>query len=272
MAVVLHISDTHFGTEQPAVMEALQRLSAALCPDLLILSGDITQRARRGQFAAAAAFVERLGIAARVVVPGNHDIPLFDLAARALAPYRNYRRAFGAELEPSFESPELLVLGVNSTRPRHHTDGSIGAEQIDRVGRRLRGAAARQLRIVVLHHPVRAIVDSDIDNLAHNRETALREWAAAGADLVLGGHIHLPYVRALTTGPRAMWAVQAGTAVSRRTRGRIPNSVNVVRVAASEEATMVSIDRWDFSATEGRFALAESTPLTIDRSSPPFDQ
>src|SRR6476661_987702 len=103
MSLLMQISDTHFGTEQGDVVEALVRLVREQAPDLVMLSGDITQRARRRQFAAARAFVDRLAPVPLVAIPGNHDIPLFNVALRLMAPYANYSRAFGAELEPVFE-------------------------------------------------------------------------------------------------------------------------------------------------------------------------
>ena len=137
--------------------------------------------------------------AALLTIPGNHDIPLFNLALRAFAPYANYSRAFGENLEPEFESAHLLVIGVNTTRPRRHKDGELSVEQIDRVTQRLQRAAASQLRIIVVHQPVLAIRKSDEDNLLDGHQQAVPAWAAAGGDIIMGGHIHLPYVRSLRT-------------------------------------------------------------------------
>ena len=119
MSVLLHLSDTHFGTERPQVIEAVVALAARERPDLAVLSGDITQRARPGQFRAAKAFVERLDVPV-LAVPGNHDIALVDLWARAVRPYARYARAFGADLEPVHASEDLLVVGVNTTRAWRH--------------------------------------------------------------------------------------------------------------------------------------------------------
>ena len=132
MSLLLQISDTHFGTEQADVVEALVRLVKDEAPDLIILSGDITQRARRSQFAAARAFVDRLAPTPLIAIPGNHDIPLFNMPMRLLAPYAGYSRAFGDDLEPEFERAQLLVLGVNTTRPHNHADGEISSEQVQR--------------------------------------------------------------------------------------------------------------------------------------------
>ena len=147
MTLLLQISDPHFGTERPGVVEALLQLAAREQPELVVLSGDITQRARRSQFTAARAFIDRLGAIPALVIPGNHDIPLFNLFARVLHPYANHRRVFGADLEPVFESRELLVIGLNTTRRARHTDGEVPAEQIERAARRLERATPLQLRV-----------------------------------------------------------------------------------------------------------------------------
>ena len=241
MTLLLQISDSHFGTEQPPVVEALLRLATALRPDLVVMSGD-TQRAWRTQFNAARAFVDRFDATPFVVVPGNHDsalqsIPLYNLFARVAHPYANHRRVFGYDLEPVFESAELLVIGVNTTRAYRHKDGEVSVQQVERVARRLELATPRQLRVVVTHQPVVAARANDIRNLLHGREHAIERWSQAGADLILGGHIHLPYVSPLHVAykdlPRQMWAVQAGTSLSSRVRGTVPNSVNVIDYDAS---------------------------------------
>ena len=115
MRTVLHISDPHFGTERPQVVQALQRFARAQMPELLILSGDITQRARAVEFDAARTFVDALSIPARVVIAGNHDIPLFDVATRIFRPYSRYHRRFGNDLEPIHDAPGLLVIAVRTT-------------------------------------------------------------------------------------------------------------------------------------------------------------
>lgn len=152
MSVLLQISDTHFGTEQPQVVEALVALSARQQPDLVVLSGDITQRARPAQFRAAKAFVERLG-APVLAIPGNHDIALFDLWARLTRPYARYAKAFGTELEPVHASQDWLVVGVNTIRPWRHKNGEVSAAQIDRVAKLLSAASPAQLRVVAAHQP-----------------------------------------------------------------------------------------------------------------------
>ncbi|MBP8804838.1 MAG: metallophosphoesterase, partial [Pseudoxanthomonas sp.] len=213
MSILLHIADTHFGTERPVVVAALIALAAQQRPDLVVLAGDITQRARPAQFRAAKAFVARLG-APVLAVPGNHDIALFDLWARLRRPYARYARVFGAELEPVHSSPDLLVVGVNTTRAWRHKNGEVSAAQIDRVAGLLAAASPRQLRVVVVHQPAAVTRAGDRANLLRGHDAALQAWSVAGADLVLGGHIHLPYTLAPQGLARRLWVLQAGTAVS----------------------------------------------------------
>lgn len=271
MTVVLQISDLHFGTERAPVMRALQAWVRSQKPDLLIVSGDITQRARRAQFRMAAQFIASLPVPARLIIPGNHDIPLFNVLARLLQPFGNFQRVFGDDLEPEFESKDLLVLCVNSTRPERHKHGVVTADQIERVSGRLRAASDRQLRLVVMHHPMLAITAGDQNNLVRGHAEATRAWSAAGADLILGGHIHLPYVRPLAGGaiklPRRVWAVQAGTATSHRVRGEAPNSFNAIR-GSDIDALEAVVERWDFDAATRAFALAATTAITPDRMPP----
>ncbi len=268
MTLVAQISDPHFGTEQAPVVEALVRFVREQAPSLAILSGDITQRARRAQFQAARAFVDRLAVANTLVIPGNHDIPLYNLAARVAQPYAAFRRAFGRELEPEFESDELLVLTLNTTRAYLHEKGVVSPRQIEHVARRLERAKATQLRIVVTHQPVSVTRREDRADLLRGHSRAVRRWAIAGADLILGGHIHLPFVQALHESRRGLarkvWAVQAGTAVSSRVRHDAGNSVNLIRCATPSTPRRCSVERWDYDAAVDRFTLAALDELVFD--------
>lgn len=269
MTCILHISDTHFGTECELVVQAVLAASQALQPDLVVLSGDITQRARASQFAAARVFIQALQCPV-LAVPGNHDVPLFNVTARLLAPYGGYKRALGAALEPVFENAQLLAIGVNSTRAQRHKNGVVSALQVDRVARRLQQAGPQQLRIVVLHHPVRAKVDTDRSNLLIGREHAVPAWVDAGADLILAGHIHLPYAlpvyglhNAQSQQRQQGWTVQAGTAVSRRVRGNVPNSFNVIRHRVDGGRHLCVTERWDYEARAKVFQPVENMVLDL---------
>jgi 3',5'-cyclic AMP phosphodiesterase CpdA len=266
MTLLLQVSDPHFGTERPAVVAALEALVQAQRPDVLLLTGDITQRATRAQFAAARAFVDRLQVPAWLAVPGNHDIPLFNLPARLLRPYGGFVRAFGPELEPTFENDAVLVLGLNTTRPWRHVDGELSAEQIERVAQRAAQAARakpHQLRLVLVHQPLAVTRPDEARNLLHGHAAALQRWAAAGVHAVLGGHIHLPYVVQATAAPQPpLWVVQAGTALSHRVRPEAGNSVNLIRMAAEPGATPHwQVERWDHLPSTQRFDRVSVHPL-----------
>ena len=268
MSLLLHISDTHFGTEEAPVVDALRRLAHELRPEVVVLSGDITQRARSAQFAAARAFCDSLQAPHLLTLPGNHDIPLYNVFARAFDPYGGYRSAFGDELEPELALEDLLVVCVNTTRAARHKDGEVSREQIERVSQRLRGADRRQLRVVVTHQPACVMREEDEKDRLHGGEEAVQAWANAGADLVLGGHIHLPFVsdlcaRALTKRP--LYCIQAGTAVSHRVRHNTPNSINLVRWVAppAGEKRACTVERWDYDLADDRFEQTHSYDLKL---------
>jgi 3',5'-cyclic AMP phosphodiesterase CpdA len=269
MSTVLHISDTHFGTEQPPVVEALRALAHELRPEVVVLSGDITQRARRAQFAAARAFCDSLRVPHLLTLPGNHDIPLYNVFARLLDPYGGYRAAFGGDLAPELELRDLLVIGVNTTRPSRHKDGEVSHHQIRHVCRQLARARADQLRIVVTHQPACVMREEDEKDRLHGGEDAVQAWARAGADIVLGGHIHLPFVSDVCSqvenAGRSLYCLQAGTATSHRVRHGSPNSVNVIRweAPAAGAARMCRAERWDFDLADARFELTHPYELKL---------
>ena len=271
---LLQISDPHFGTEQVPVVAALQQLARDLRPDQLVLSGDVTQRARPTQFAAAREFVDSLGVKSWLALPGNHDIPLFNLFLRAFRPYANYSRAFGDVLEPESVREDAMVLAVNTTRRHRHKHGEVNAHQIARVAKRLAQAKSEQLRIVVVHQPMHVPREADEENLLRNAQEAARTWAAAGADLVLGGHIHLPYVLPMSERydglSRELWCVQAGTAVSARVRWEAPNSVNVIDYPSSLRGRECVVTRYDYASTDehsvlGQFARHSEHRIALQR-------
>ena len=229
-----------------------------------MLSGDITQRARHAQFRAARTFTDRLG-APLLAIAGNHDIPLFDLWTRLRRPYARFSAAFGDVLEPEHCSAELWVLSVNTTRASRHKNGEISALQAERIAHRLRQSHAAQLRVVVMHHPVAVSRAQDLPNRARGHAAAIALWAAAGADLIMGGHIHLPYVMALPGLARPLWAVQAGTAVSTRVRDHGPNSVNLIRWGEDSVPGFCLMEQWDFSETAQAFVCSKVSEVRPDR-------
>lgn len=267
---LLHLSDPHFGTERAQVVEALLRwVAARQAASVVVISGDITQRGRRGQFRRAQQFIARLRTlwpqAAVLVLPGNHDIPLFDLRARLLAPFAGFRRAFGDDLEPCHEDAAFQVQLVNTSTPWLHKDGRVRAQQVKRVAQRLRQARPGQLRVVVTHQPVAVLRAEDERDLLRGAASALPSWADAGAQVLLGGHIHLPYVMALRPGgspARKLWVVQAGTAVSSRVRNEAGNSFNYLRYRCGA-AAVAAVERWDYAEARDGFELEQCHELDL---------
>lgn len=263
---VMQISDPHFGTEQAKVATALSALVKEISPEVLVLSGDITQRARAAEFRAARKFVTELDIPHVLAIPGNHDIPLFNLIARGFFPYAGFRAAFGDELEPSYATSDCLILCVKTTRRYRHVDGEISPEQRERVAELLNAAEPQQARIVVLHQPVAVPRASERTNLVHGHQAAIECWAEAGADIVLGGHIHLPFVIPLHEKkpglPRHLWAVNAGTAVSSRVRHDAGNSVNILRFSGVLP-TACSVEQWGYSTALDSFIQSAQLPISL---------
>lgn len=252
MKTLVHLSDLHFGRINPSLVEPLRRAIASLKPDVVAISGDLTQRARRAQFAAARAFIDSLQ-AKTLVVPGNHDIPVFDLLERFAAPLDRYRRYISRDLEPEYVDDEMIVIGVNTARVFviPHSDGRISGHQVDRLVRRLSAAPPSQLRIIVTHHPF------DVPPGVHERRllggcsVAMGQLAAANADLFLSGHLHISHVSHVADRYRACGhsglIVQAGT-VSMRGRGEAP-SFNVLRLHRPE----ISVSRFFWNESTAHF-------------------
>ena len=263
MRTIVHLSDIHFGRVDPRLVATLVRTIETVAPDLVAVSGDLTQRARRGQFVQARQFLDRLPFPL-LVVPGNHDVPLFNLAARFLDPYGGYRRHIQGDLEPSFENEEMIAVGLNSARPfPFHGGGRLNQAQVARAATRLKTAAEHAVRIVVTHHPLDLPGTHGVEHLIGRSDMAMRQLAAAGADVFLAGHLHVSHVshsahRYQIAGHSAL-VVQAGT-MSTRERGE-PSTMNVLRVAR----TQIGIERysWDeagqsFQATwDGTFRRTE---------------
>lgn len=257
MPLVAHLSDMHFGTELPEVVDDILSCLHLLRPDVIVLSGDITQRARAGEFRKAREFVDRLPPGKRLILPGNHDLPLNPLS-RMLWPLGRFRNTFGSQLEPSLDTPELLVICVNTTRGWRHKNGEVSPTQISAVADRLRQGPPEQLKVVVTHQPAAVSRELDEPDRLRRGPRAVHAWREAGADLILGGHIHLPYMLPVLAEPpgsgrEPVWVVNAGTAVSRRVRFEAGNSFNLIRAlhAGDLGERLCTVERWDHHPGQG---------------------
>jgi 3',5'-cyclic AMP phosphodiesterase CpdA len=229
----VHLSDLHFGALDEALLPPLLAALNRLKPDLIAISGDLTQRARRAQFARARAFLGRLPAPA-IVVPGNHDVPLFDVAVRFLDPLARYRRYITADLAPVFADDEIMAVGLNSARSMlfKHGQGRLNEAQVRDATARLDLAPPGVVKIVVTHHPFDLPDGHHEHHLIGRAEMAMGRLAAANADVFLSGHLHVSHVRRTAerykiAGHSAL-VVQAGT-ISRRGRGEL-NSFNLLRI------------------------------------------
>jgi 3',5'-cyclic AMP phosphodiesterase CpdA len=254
MRTLVHLSDLHFGRIDAALLDPLVASVHDVAPDVVVVSGDLTQRARRSQFAAARAFLARMP-GPQVVVPGNHDVPLWNVFARMLRPLENYKRYIGPELQPSFVDAELAVVGVNTARSLVVKNGRINREQLRALRATLAALPDDVVKVVVTHHPFDVGEGDDFDQRVGRADLAMATFARCGVDVLLAGHLHAS--RSGDSGDRyaldgyEALVVAAGTATSTRGRGEA-NSFNVLRV----EPDRIEVDRWAWN--EAAFAPAST--------------
>ena len=233
MPTIVHLSDIHFGRVDSRLVAPLVRAIHAIAPNLVAMSGDLTQRATRSQFQQARAFLDQLPFPL-IVVPGNHDVPLYNIAARFLNPYGGFRRHIDGDLEPAYQSGDMIAVGLNSARSLpFHGGGRLNHAQVARASARLLSAGPDAVKIVVTHHPFDLPDGHRDDHLIGRSDMAMQQLAAVGADVFLAGHLHVSHVghtadRYQIAGHSAL-VVQAGT-LSTRGRGEV-NTINVLRVA-----------------------------------------
>lgn len=256
MRSIVHLSDTHFGRINHHVISPLIEAITKITPDLVAVSGDLTQRARSHQFKEARAFLDRLPTP-QIVVPGNHDVPLHNVAARFLQPLRKYRRHITDDLRPFYQDDEIAVLGVNTARSLTFKEGRINQEQVAWMSERLGACDPGVVKIVVTHHPFDLPEGHDERNLVGRARMAMEALARCGADLFLAGHLHVSHTSHSATrynikGHSAL-LVQAGTAASTRGRGE-ESSFNVVRI----DRPQIAVERFEWQPGRGAFGLVMS--------------
>lgn len=253
MRSIVHLSDIHFGRVNHQVISPLIEAITKIAPDLVAVSGDLTQRARSHQFKEARAFLDRLPTP-QIVVPGNHDVPLHNVPARFLRPLRKYRRYITDDLRPFYHDDEIAVLGVNTARSLTIKDGRINEEQVAWMSERLCACDPGVVKIVVTHHPFDVPEGHDERNLVGRARMAMEALANCGADLFLAGHLHVSHTSHSATrykikGHSAL-VVQAGTAASARGRGE-ENSFNVLRI----DRPQIAVERFEWQPERGEFGL-----------------
>lgn len=262
MTRIVHLSDLHFGAHDERLVEAVEWHVDELKPDLVVISGDFTQRARTEQFRQACEFLESLRERGHEVlgVPGNHDVPLYDVLRRFLSPLARYRRFIDDSLCPFVELTGVAVLGINTTRSLTFKDGRINQDQVDFIRETFARTSGDTMRILVTHHPLLSLkVGEEVERAIGRQEMALDAVEESGVDMLLAGHNHHASnqdASDLVTRAGGVLVIQAGTATSTRVREQ-EQSFN--RIDIADGCATVTVHGWngdDFEPMDtNRYAL-----------------
>lgn len=238
---ILHGSDLHFGEPyRPDAGEAFLDAAHALDPDLVVVSGDLTQRAKRREYERARDYLDRLPDVPLVVTPGNHDVPLYRVFERLFAPHRNYTTYIRRRLDTVTRVDGAVVVALNSTAPRRAiVNGRIRDEQLFFAARAFEEADDGDARVLVAHHHLAPAPDYESDTTLPRSQEILDACYDMEVELILGGHLHRAYIgNSLDVYPgrdrrHGIVIVQSGTTTSHRGRAReeAKNSFNLIRMA-----------------------------------------
>jgi 3',5'-cyclic AMP phosphodiesterase CpdA len=257
---IAHISDLHFGRHDPSVAEGLLSALERARPHLVAVTGDLTQRARVWEFRTARAFLDRIK-SPLLVVPGNHDVPLYNLYARLVRPHARYERFITRDRRPRYADREIAAVGLNTAWRKVGAHGRMLHEHLAEIREGFADVDDAVTKMLVTHHPLFGETDGAARSAAHGAEAAVRQLAASGVRLLLAGHEHRPYSGAAGVDyldrDRSILIVQAGTAVSTRLRGG-PNSFNLVEVDGPRIACTPQL--WD----AGTFQPAEPASFAFN--------
>jgi 3',5'-cyclic AMP phosphodiesterase CpdA len=251
MRTIVHLSDLHFGRIDEALLEPVIATVAEVKPDVVVVSGDLTQRARSQQFKEAREFLDKLP-SPQIIVPGNHDVPLHNVFARFLQPLDKYKEFITDDLEPFYSDEEVAILGINTARSLTIKDGRVNEAQIAAIRDRLCPFPDEVAKIIVTHHPFDLPEGHREDELVDRAQLAMEAIANCGADVLLAGHLHISHTghssaRYKIAGHNAL-VVSAGTATSTRGRGET-NSFNVLRV----KHPFINVERLSWQPERGAF-------------------
>ena len=253
MRTLVHLSDLHFGRVDPELLDPLRDLVHRIAPTVVVVSGDLTQRAKSGQFEEARAWLDTLP-GPQIIVPGNHDISLYNVFRRFVQPLDRYKRYITEDLDPVYIDEEIAVLGVNTARSLTWKDGRVNKEQVEKIRATLDGLDPNITKVVVTHHPFDLPDGAKEEDLVDRAHMAMEVFAECGVDLLMAGHLHQSH--AGNTEARykiseyAALVVQAGTATSTRGRGEV-NSFNVIRI----EPQKIEVDRYGWDAVHKQFQM-----------------
>jgi 3',5'-cyclic AMP phosphodiesterase CpdA len=266
MRRIVHISDLHFGNNDPSLLEPLRQAIAKLAPDVMIVSGDLVEHATVKEFEQAAAFLQALP-EPRIVVPGNHDLPFYNLWDRTFVGLSRYRSSITRDTRPRFEDDEVAIFGANTSRLWPIRGGSLSSTQLERLAGEFARVAPQKVRMLVTHHPFDLpIVENRRLLVGHARRAVQR--LAPTVDILLAGHIHVSStgstaVRYKAEG-HALAFVQAGTAVSRRDKGE-KNSFNFLKVRGpAEGGKTVVVETWTWKPGSQDFSIRCSNEFRLE--------
>lgn len=257
MTRIVHLTDLHFGEVKEALVQPLCRAIKKAQPELVVVSGDLVQRARSGQFAQARAFLDGLKTP-WIAVPGNHDIPLLNLFQRFLRPFAAYQRWIDVQLEPDLRLGNLRFFGVNSVDPCSWRKGIARQDDIERVCMQIRQGPKDVTNIMIFHHPLEEPEGFEKGE-TRGADQALAKLAEAGLHVVLSGHLHHwnPAPGIDFTHTRPILQVQNGTALS----GRAGEDHHSFAVLDFDGPTL-RLTPWFADASAGSFQPVETLHYT----------
>jgi 3',5'-cyclic AMP phosphodiesterase CpdA len=253
MRTLVHLSDLHFGRVDTALLDPLHDLVHRIAPTAVVVSGDLTQRAKSEEFEQARTWLDTLP-GPQIIVPGNHDISLYNVFRRFVKPLDRYKRHITDDLDPVYIDDEIAVLGVNTARSLTFKDGRVNKEQVAKIRDTLSGLDPKITRVVVTHHPFDLPQGAEERDLVDRAGMAMDMFADLGVDLLMAGHLHMSH--AGNTQARykiseyAALVVQAGTATSTRGRGEV-NSFNVIRI----DRERIEVDRYGWDMVHAQFQV-----------------
>jgi 3',5'-cyclic AMP phosphodiesterase CpdA len=253
MRTLVHLSDLHFGRVDPELLDPLRELVHRIAPAVVVVSGDLTQRAKSEEFEAAKVWLDTLP-GPQIIVPGNHDISLYNVFRRFVLPLERYKRHITEDMDPVYIDDEIAVLGVNTARSLTFKDGRVNKEQVEKIRAKLAGLPPEVTKVVVTHHPFDLPDGAKEEDLVDRAHMAMDVFAECGVDLLMAGHLHQSH--AGNTEARykiseyAALVVQAGTATSTRGRGEV-NSFNLIRT----EPSRIEVDRYGWDAVHKQFQI-----------------
>jgi 3',5'-cyclic AMP phosphodiesterase CpdA len=251
MRRIAQISDLHFGRHDEKIAADLLASIEAQRPDLVVMSGDFTQRARAAEFAEARVFLDAIA-QPKLVVPGNHDLPLYDIVGRLKRPLNKFHRYItpAGVAGDLFEDPEIAVLGLNTARRFPGKTGRVSFQQIEELSHTFAKLPRSVFKILVTHHPLGYPENEKPHGVAGRSGHVLKRLAELNVHLLLSGHGHRPLSGAMRLEAiehRSILVLHAGTAISTRTRGGHGNTYNQLDI----DGDMVSIRIMQWSHGHG---------------------